>query len=477
MSTKDIYENPLVSRNASPEMCRLFSPRQRILTWRRIWLALAECEADLGLPISARQLGQLRRTLEDIDFDAAAAHEKRLRHDVMAHLHAWGDVAPDARGILHLGATSMDVVDNADVVIMRDALALVRDWLANAIDALAGFARKWRDLPCLGYTHFQPAQLTTVGKRATLWCYDFVRDLEEVEHLLAGLRLRGIKGATGTQASFLSLLGGDARKVARLEKMVAQRLGFDAVEPVTGQTYTRKIDAQVAAALANIAVSAHKFANDVRLLAGMKEIEEPFEKHQVGSSAMAYKRNPMRSERLCSIARYLINLPQNAAFTASEQWLERTLDDSANRRMSIPETFLAADVVLSLLHNIATGLRANHAVIASRLRRELPLMATEAIIMAAVRAGGDRQAVHEAIRVHSHAAIARMKHEGASDNDLLARLKGDRLFAAIAPELDGLLDPRRFVGRAPSQAREFLERCVKPVLAGGEAKAGDRIQV
>lgn len=508
MSTKDIYENPLVSRNASPEMCRLFSPRQRILTWRRIWLALAECEADLGLPISARQLGQLRRTLEDIDFDAAAAHEKRLRHDVMAHLHAWGDVAPDARGILHLGATSMDVVDNADVVIMRDALALVRDWLANAIDALAGFARKWRDLPCLGYTHFQPAQLTTVGKRATLWCYDFVRDLEEVEHLLAGLRLRGIKGATGTQASFLSLLGGDARKVARLEKMVAQRLGFDAVEPVTGQTYTRKIDAQVAAALANIAVSAHKFANDVRLLAGMKEIEEPFEKHQVGSSAMAYKRNPMRCERMTGLARYLISILNSPFQNAAEQWLERTLDDSANKRLTTPEAFLAADGILRLVVDVARGLVVNEKVIAARVQAELPFMATEEILMAATtgarradhrtaerqsperrRGGsrspqrrraartsepipksamtlkgastGDRQELHERIRQHAMAAARQVKEQGRP-NDLLRRLADDPAFAGV--DLDQAMDAGQFIGLAPQQVDAFLKEVVRPVL-------------
>ncbi|MBI4582019.1 MAG: adenylosuccinate lyase, partial [Planctomycetes bacterium] len=294
MAADDIYVNPLVERYASREMAELFSARRRIRTWRQIWLALAEAEAKLGLPITKKQLAELRRTIDAIDFAAAAAHEKRLRHDVMAHLHAWGDVAPSARGILHLGATSMDVVDNADLVIMRDALGLIRDWLVNVIGGLAGFAKRWRDLPCLGYTHYQPAQLTTVGRRACLWAYDFVRDLEEVEHLLNGLRFRGIRGATGTQASFMALFGSDARKVDRLEKLVAAKLGFTRCEPVTGQTYSRKIDAQVAAALANIAAGAHKFANDIRLLAGMKEIEEPFEETQVGSSAMAYKRNPMR---------------------------------------------------------------------------------------------------------------------------------------------------------------------------------------
>jgi adenylosuccinate lyase len=483
---KDVYENPLVTRNASPEMCRLFSPRHRIRTWRRIWLALAESEAQLGLPISSKQISQLRRTLEDIDFDNAAEHERRLRHDVMAHLHAWGDVAPEARGILHLGATSMDIVDNADLLIMRDALALIRQWLVSVIDALARFARQWRDVPCLGYTHFQPAQLTTVGRRACLWCYDFVRDLEEVELRMSGLRLRGIRGATGTQASFLALFKGDARKVARLERLVTERLGFTAVEPVTGQTYTRKIDAQVAAALANIAAGAHKFANDVRLLAGLKEIEEPFEAEQVGSSAMAYKRNPMRCERITGLSRYVISILSSPFQNAAEQWLERTLDDSSNKRLTTPESFLATDGILRLVANVAGGLVVNRQVVASRVSAELPFMATEEILMAATTAtgrktggtsaktgrrgvqsaraaaGGDRQMLHERIRQHSMEAARQVKEFGRP-NDLLDRLARDPAFSGV--DLRGALDAQHFVGLAPQQVDEFLKKVVQPILA------------
>lgn len=472
------YAHPLTGRYAAKEMRELFSEQRRVGLWRRLWLALAESEQELGLTqIGEEALRQMREHLDDIDFERAARLEAELRHDVMAHVHTYGERCPAAMPIIHLGATSCFVTDNADLILMREGLRLLLAKLRGVLAAFADFATREADTACLGYTHFQVAQPTTVGKRATLWIQDLLFDFAELSRLEREMPLRGVKGTTGTQASFVELFDGDEAKVRELDLKVARRMGFSSVFEVSGQTYTRKYDHMVLSAVAGIGISGAKCATDIRLLMGLGELDEPMESKQIGSSAMAYKRNPMRSERLCSIARYLINLPQNAAFTASEQWLERTLDDSANRRMSIPETFLAADVVLSLLHNIATGLRANHAVIASRLRRELPLMATEAIIMAAVRAGGDRQAVHEAIRVHSHAAIARMKHEGASDNDLLARLKGDRLFAAIAPELDGLLDPRRFVGRAPSQAREFLERCVKPVLAGGEAKAGDRIQV
>ncbi len=471
MSNKEIYENPLVTRNASPEMCRLFSPRQRILTWRRIWLALAECQAELGLPVTDRQLGQLRRTIDKIDFDRAAQHEKRLRHDVMAHLHAWGDEAPAARGILHLGATSMDIVDNADLILMRDALRLIRDWLANAVHALSEFARRYRDLPCLGYTHFQPAQLTTVGRRACLWCYDFVLDLQEVETRLERLRLRGIRGATGTQASFLTLFKGNTRKVDRLEKRVVQKLGFDGVEPVTGQTYTRKIDAQVGAALANIAAGAHKFANDVRLLAGLKEMEEPFEKEQVGSSAMAYKRNPMRCERMTGLARYVLSILASPFQNAAEQWLERTLDDSANKRLTTPEAFLAVDGILRLVVDVARGLVVNERVIASRVAAELPFMATEEVLMAAATAkrdgrGGDRQELHERIRKHSLAAAREVKEFGRP-NDLIKRLSQDDAFSGL--DLRRVLDARQFVGRAPEQVDQFLRKTVRPLLARHKA--------
>lgn len=470
----DVYTNPLVERYASPEMCELFGARRRILTWRRIWLALAETEAELGLPITRKQLAQLRRTIEDIDFDAAARHEKRLRHDVMAHLHTWGDVAPEARGILHLGATSMDVVDNADLIIMRDALCLIREWLINVIGALADFARKYRDLPCLGYTHFQPAQLTTVGRRACLWAYDFVRDLEEIEYRIARLRFRGIRGATGTQATFVTLFKGNVRRVALLEKKVAARLGFAACEPVTGQTYTRKIDAEVAASLAGIASGAHKFANDVRLLAGFKEIEEPFEKNQVGSSAMAYKRNPMRCERITGLARYVISILTSPYQTAAEQWLERTLDDSSNKRLTIPEAFLAVDGILRVATDVARGLVVYPKVVESRVLAELPFMATEEILMAAVTVGaknkskakssaaGDRQALHEIIRTHSQAAGKEVKLHGRP-NDLIQRLAADPAFEGV--DLTGALNPKRYVGLAPQQVDAFLKTVVRPALA------------
>jgi adenylosuccinate lyase len=473
MSTHDIYQSPLVTRNASEEMCRLFSSRHRILTWRRIWLALAECQAELGLSITQRQIAALRRTLADIDFDGAARHEKRLRHDVMAHLHTWGDAAPEARGILHLGATSMDIVDNADLIILRDALTLIRDWLVNAIDALAGFARKWRKQPCLGLTHFQPAQLTTVGRRACLWAYEFVRDLEEIELRLAGLRFRGIRGATGTQASFLTLFDGDARKVGRLEKKVADRLGFKSVEPVTGQTYTRKIDAQIAAALANIAVSAHKFANDVRILAGLKEIEEPFERSQVGSSAMAYKRNPMRCERMTGLARFVLSILQSPFQTAAEQWFERTLDDSSNKRITVPEGFLATDGILRLVTDVARGLVVYPKVINARIDAELPFMATEEILMEATAGGGrdkgrksaktgDRQDLHERIRQHSQAAAREVKQHGRR-NDLMDRLEADPAFAGV--DLRRALRAERYIGLAPPQVDAFLAEVVRPILS------------
>lgn len=470
-SNKDTYENPLVSRNASPEMCRLFSPRHRIMTWRRIWLTVAEAQAQLGLPVSRRQIAELQRTIDDVDFDAAAEHEKKLRHDVMAHLHAWGDVAPKARGILHLGMTSMDVVDNADLLIMRDAMVLIRDWLVNVVDALGQFARKWRNLPCLGFTHYQPAQLTTVGRRACLWAYEFVRDFEEMEDRLARLRFRGIRGATGTQASFLSLFNGNAAKVARLEKLVTRKLGFKDVEPVTGQTYTRKIDAQVAATLAGIAASAHKFANDIRLLAGMKEIEEPFEKSQVGSSAMAYKRNPMRCERMTGLARYVISILSSPFQTAAEQWFERTLDDSSNKRLTTPEGFLATDGILRLVTDVSRGLVVYPKVIQAHVEAELPFMATEEILMAATAGGrsakgkaartGDRQELHEIIRRHSHAAALEVKMHGRP-NDLLERLQGDPAFANV--DFRKALDARRFIGLAPKQVDDFTRTVVAPIV-------------
>lgn len=462
MSDYKFYESPLVTRYASREMAELFGERTRILTWRRIWLALARAQNAAGLPVTTSQIKQLENTIEDIDFAAAGRHEKRLRHDVMAHLHTWGEIAPEARGILHLGATSADIVDNADLIIMRDALHRVAGWLATLIDKLGEFAARYRDLPTLGFTHYQPAQVTTVGKRATLWCWDFVRDLQELEGRIADLRFRGIKGATGTQASFLDLCGGDTAKVLEIEKSVARSFGFGQVEPVTGQTYSRKIDAQVVCTLGGIAASVHKFANDLRLLQNLKEIEEPFEEEQVGSSAMAYKRNPMRCERATGLARYMLSLVTSPLQTAAEQWLERTLDDSANKRLVVPESFLGADSILRILTNVVGGLVVYPKVIESRLRAELPFMATENILMAAVEAGGDRQDVHERIRQHSHEAARRVKMEGGH-NDLIERLRGDSAFATI--DLANVTDPARYVGLAPQQVDQFVADYVEPVRA------------
>lgn len=460
MSNYDVYESPLVSRYASPEMSELFGERTRIRTWRRLWLALAKAEHRAGIRVTSRQIKQLERTLDRIDFAAAARYEKRLRHDVMAHVHAWGDLAPDARAIIHLGAASAYIVDNADLIIMRDAMRLVAAWLANTIAALGTFAKRYRDLPTLGRTHFQPAQLTTVGKRAALWCYDFVRDLDEVEHRLAGLRFRGVKGTTGTQASFLALCNNNHRKVLRLEEDVARQMGFDEIEPITGQTYSRKVDAQVVCTLAGIATSVHKFANDVRLLAGLKEIEEPFEKNQIGSSSMPYKRNPMLCERATGLARLVFSLVQSGLQTAAEQWFERTLDDSSNKRVIIPEAFLAADGMLRVVAHVARGLVVYPKVIEAHLRAELPFMATEEILMAGVAAGGDRQDLHERIRRHSQAAARRVKLEGR-ENDLLERLAADPAFAKV--KLRTVTNPKQFVGRAPQQVDEFFTTYVSPV--------------
>jgi len=459
MANTLIYESPLVSRYASPAMCELFGARHRVLTWRRLWLALAKAQRKAGLDITPKQIEQLEDTIDAIDFKRAAGHEKRQRHDVMAHLHAWGDIAPDARGILHLGATSAYIVDNADLLIMRDAGRLIAEWLANAIDALATFARSHRKLPTLGLTHYQPAQVTTVGKRAALWSYDFVRDLEELEHRLRQLKFRGVKGTTGTQASFLKLLDDDATRVVKLERDVAASFDFSEVEPITGQTYSRKVDAQVACTLAGIATSVHKFANDVRLLANLKELEEPFESTQVGSSAMPYKRNPMRCERATALARFVLSLVNAPLQTAAEQWFERTLDDSAAKRLTVPESFLATEAALMLVCDVARGLVVYPKVIDTRLRAELPFMASENIMMAAAK-GGDRQVLHERIRRHAHAAGQVVKMEG-KPNDLIDRLAGDEAFAGV--DLAKVLDPKLYVGRAPEQVDDFIKGYVTPV--------------
>ena len=456
----DVYQSPLVARNASRDMSAVFSPRRRALTWRRIWLALAESQYEMGLPIKASQVRALKSKLDDIDFAAIAKHEKNLRHDVMAHLHAFGDLAPAARGILHLGATSMDVVDNADLILMREALGIIRAWLVTAIDAFAGQMRTHKKLPCLGFTHYQPAQLTTLGKRCALWCWDFVRDLEAIDSLCESLPFRGIRGATGTQASFLKLFDGNASKVARLEKLVAKKLGFNSCEPVTAQTYSRKLDAQVISAPCNIAAGAHKFANDIRLLANLKEIEEPFGKSQIGSSAMPYKRNPMLCERATGLARFVIGLSQSAYQNAAEQWLERTLDDSSNKRLLMPEAFLGTDGILQIVVSVARGFVVYPEMIRARINAELPFMASENILMAATAAGGDRQALHERIRKHSQAAANEVKQHGRA-NDLLERLHGDDAFAKV--NFDKLLDPKAFIGLAPQQVDAFLKDIIAPL--------------
>ncbi len=473
MTGHDSYSSPLASRYASAAMRKNFSDGERVRRWRRLWLVLAQCERELGLPISQEQVDALAAHQEDIDWEAAAAHEQRLRHDVMAHIHALGDVAPVARPIVHLGATSCYVTDNADLLAMREGLDLLRGPLVAAISALARFAREHRALPTLAWTHFQPAQPTTVGKRACLWLQDLADDCQRLQAVRDELRFRGVKGTTGTQASFLALFGGDHAKVRALDRLVTERMGFTRAWAVTGQTYSRKADFVVLAALAGVAQSAAKLANDLRLLQHMKEVEEPFESEQVGSSAMPYKRNPMRSERINGLARFVQSLLLNPAETASTQWLERTLDDSANRRLAISESFLACDAILQLVLNVSRGLVVNPRIIARNLQAELPFMATEDILMAAVAAGGDRQALHESIRKHSLAAGARVKQEGL-DNDLLSRLAADPAFAAVRSRLPELTVPQRFVGRAPQQVDEFLAEVIEPLLAGQEAQVASQ---
>lgn len=456
----DRYDNPLVARYASRPMTALWSDDQKFRTWRRLWVALAEAEAELGLDISPAQIAELAANVENIDFAAAADYERRLRHDVMAHVHAYGDVCPTARPIIHLGATSCYVTDNTDLLLMRDGLRMVAARLAAVIDRLARFATEQRSLACLAFTHLQPAQPTTVGKRATLWAYDLVQDLEEIERRIDTLRARSVKGTTGTQASFLELFAGDHEKVRRLERRVAEKIGFAATYAVTGQTYPRKVDSQVLDALSGVAQSAHKAATDLRILAHRKELEEPFEKDQIGSSAMAYKRNPMRSERICALARYVMTLPANAAATLATQWMERTLDDSANRRITIPQAFLGVDAILQLYQNVVEGLVVYPKVIARHLHDELPFMATENILMAAVSAGGDRQNLHERIRQHSVAAGKVVKEDGQA-NDLLDRLSADPAFSKV--DLTAQLSASKFVGRAPQQVDEFVAEVVGPI--------------
>jgi len=471
----DTYSSPLAERYASRAMLELWSPRTRYGQWRRLWLALAEAEQALGVPISDDALTQMRAHLDDIDFAAVAAYERRLRHDVMAHIEAFADVAPAARAFIHLGATSAFVTDNTDLILMRRGLELLRAKIVRVLKALGSFAREWRDEPTLGSTHLQPAQPTTVGKRATLWMQDLVIDLADVDHRIATLPCRGVKGTTGTQASFLAIFEGNDEKVRELDRRVARAIGFKSSIPVSGQTYTRKLDAQVLDVVAGIAASAAKFANDLRMLQSVGEIEEPFEKEQVGSSAMAYKRNPMRCERINALARFVLNLEPNANQTHSVQFFERTLDDSANRRLSIPEAFLATDAILVLMENVVCGLEVHPARIRRRLADELPFMATEELIVRAVRAGGERQQAHERIRQASIAAARALK-DGADRNDMLERLAADSEFNVPLDEMRRMLDPRRFIGRAPRQVDEFLEEIVAPLIAH-EEQVGRREEV
>lgn len=477
-----VYDNPLVTRYASREMAELWGPQRKFSVWRRLWLALAEAQSELGLPaddgsgprIRPEQLEELRRHLDDIDFARAAELEHRLRHDVMAHIHTYGEACPSARDIIHLGATSCYVTDNADLILIRDGLRLIARRLMGTIDALARLAVRWRDLPTLGFTHFQPAQLTTVGKRACLWCSDFVLDLHELEHRLSTLRFRGVKGTTGTQASFLALFHGDHERVRQLDQLVARKMGFEDSYLITGQTYSRKADSQVLDALSGVGQSAHKFGNDLRLLANQQEIEEPFEPEQVGSSAMAYKRNPMRAERMCGLSRYLTTLSVSAAQTAATQWLERTLDDSVNRRLTLPQAFLTADGVLRLALNIAGGLIVNPEVIGRHVADALPFMATENVLMAAVARGGDRQELHERIRRHSHAVLGELK-QGKESNDLLDRLRRDSAFAGL--DFTSIVQPAPFVGRAPQQVDEFIAREIEPLRQRYAGWLGQHVEV
>lgn len=464
MSEYDTYTSPLSKRYASSQMQYLFSQEKKFRTWRKLWIALAETEKELGLNITDEQIAELKAHADDINYKDAEAREKIVRHDVMSHVYAYGLQCPKAKGIIHLGATSCYVGDNTDIIIMKEALDLVRRKLTGVIDLLAKFADQYKDLPTLAYTHYQPAQPTTVGKRATLWINEFMMDLEDLEYVSSTLKLLGCKGTTGTQASFMELFGGDDEKIDQIDTKIAEKMGFQSCYPVSGQTYSRKVDTRVMNVLASIAESAHKMATDIRLLQHAKEVEEPFEKTQIGSSAMAYKRNPMRSERICSLARYVICDALNPAVTSSVQWFERTLDDSANKRISIAEGFLATDGILDLCLNVTDGMKVYPKVIEKHLREELPFMATENIMMDAVKAGGDRQEAHERIRELSMEAGKRVKEEGR-DNNLLELIAADPMFHLDAAALERSLDPKKYVGRAPRQVEKYLAEVVRPTLA------------
>lgn len=471
MADNSVYENPLITRYASREMSENFSDDKRFKLWRKLWIALAESEMELGLNITKAQVDEMKKYADDINFDVAAQYERQVRHDVMAHVKAFGDQAKSAAPIIHLGATSCFVDCNSELIIMYDALGIIKNKLVNVMDKLRAFALKYKDLPTLGFTHLQPAQLTTVGKRATLWLQDLEMDYRNLENLLSSFKLRGVKGTTGTQASFMELFDGDESKVKALEKKVVEKMGFEKVYGVTGQTYPRKFDYNVLCVLSQIAQSAYKFSNDIRILQNMKEIEEPFEKSQIGSSAMAYKRNPMRSERIGSLARFVISLPMNSAITAGTQWFERTLDDSANRRIVNAQAFLALDGILNIYMNVSENLVVYDKVIAKHIAAELPFMATENIMMECVKAGGNRQELHEHIRVLSMEAGRNVKERGG-DNNLIDLIKADDMFAAVKDSLGNILDARNFIGRAPSQVVEFISDEIDPILAENKAVLG-----
>lgn len=474
--SRNVYESPLSQRYAGKEMKYLFSQDLKFKTWRKLWVALAESEMELGLPVTCAQVEELKSQVDNINYEVAEAREREVRHDVMSHVYAYGQQCPGAAAIIHLGATSCYVGDNTDIIVMTKALALVRAKLVEAVRVLSVFAEEYKALPTLAFTHFQPAQPTTVGKRATLWMQDFLMDLEDVEYQLQKAKLLGSKGTTGTQASFLELFEGDHEKVKALEQKIAEKMGYAGCFPVSGQTYSRKLDSQMLNILSGIAQSAAKFSNDIRLLQHLKEVEEPFEKSQIGSSAMAYKRNPMRSERIASLSRYVIADAVNPALTMAAQWFERTLDDSANKRISVPEAFLAVDGILNLVINVSDGLVVYPKVIEQRLRQELPFMATENIMMDAVKRGGNRQELHEQIRVHSMEAASVVKEQGGK-NDLLSRIAADPAFGVSLQELEALLEPSRFVGRSKEQTEDFLREQIKPLLEKYSAPLGDKAEV
>jgi len=474
--SRESYENPLITRYASKDMSYIFSDDKRFSTWRKLWVALAEGEKELGLNITDEQINEMKENIFNIDYDLAAKKEKEFRHDVMAHVHTFGTVCPKAMPIIHLGATSMYVVDNTDAILMREALLLLKKKLVTLIDVLSDFCIKYKDLPALGYTHYQPAQLTTVGKRASLWLQDLYIDYEQINHVIDMVKLRGVKGTTGTQASFMSLFDNDGEKVKKLEKIVVEKMGFKEAFKLTGQTYTRKVDYSVLSALSGIAQSLHKATNDIRILQSQKEIEEPFEKSQIGSSAMAYKRNPMRSERIASLARFIISNEANMANTVSTQWLERTLDDSAIKRLSIPQGFLATDAILGIAINVFTGMVVNDKVIEKHINEELPFMATENIIMEAVKRGGNRQELHEEIRVLSMQSAEQVKKFG-KQNDLIERMYNSKIINMSKEEIDETINPRNYIGRAPEQVEEFYNETIKPILEENKELLGVKVEL